>query len=342
MPNPKTPLPEFQGPTDTIHPRDLRVLFMGTPDFAVPTLEKIYDLGCDVCGVFTQPTRPRGRGRKPEPPPVARLATAKGTPVFQWPRLTKRSYAAMCELDPDVCVVAAYGRILPRRYLVRPRFGCINVHASLLPRWRGAAPIQWAIVAGDRETGISVMRMDVGMDTGDMAQVAKTPIGPDETAGELHDRLATLGAQTLGSALERLCAGELRFTPQSDEGVTMAPMLQKADGRLDWSQSAGAIRNRVRGLSPWPGAYVDRADGPLKIRAVQRIDDGHLAGPRPGVIVAHDPEGPRVSCGDGAVTILQAQRPGKRVVSGADLVRGWDAMAVGLRIDGEPSGSASD
>ena len=309
--------------------RGLSVVFMGTPDFAVPSLEVLYALGCDVRGVFTQPTRPKGRGRKVAPPPVARTAEAHGTPVFQWPRLTHASYAALCELEPELVVVAAYGRILPARYLDFPRLGCVNVHASVLPRWRGAAPIQWSVIAGDAETGVSIMQMDLGMDTGDVGLVSRTPIGPDETAGELHERLAVIGAAALADALRAMAAGRLVFESQIHEQATMAPMLQKTDGRLDWTRPADAVRNHVRGMHPWPGAFAVRAEGPLKVHAVRLAAGSGEA----GRIIAHDPDGPRVACGHGAVTLLRAQRPGRKAVSGADLLRGGPALEVGQPIE---------
>lgn len=299
-------------------PADLRVVFMGTPDFAVPGLEALAKAGCRVVGVVSQPDRPKGRGRKVQRTPVAACADRHGLPVFQWSRLNDTSYATLRDLAPDLCVVVAYGKILPRRYLELPPHGCLNVHASLLPALRGAAPIQWAVIRGHQQTGISIMRMDAGMDTGDVALRVPTTISRDETAGELHDRLAPLGAQALGRALDALCAGTLSFTPQDHAAATLAPMLTKADGRLDWSWPAQQVHDRVRGTSPWPGAFVERAEGPLKIHRTRLAEGG---GP-PGSVIAHDADGPRVACGDGAVTLLSLQRPGRTAMGGADFLRG--------------------
>lgn len=311
-----------------MRPTDLRVVFMGTPHFAVPSLEALVDLGCDIRAVVSQPDRPRGRGRKIEPTPVAAAARARGLRLYQWPRLSDESYAALSAVEPDLCVVTAYGKILPRRYLELPRFGCLNVHASLLPRWRGAAPIQWAVIEGDRETGISIMRMDEGMDTGDVCLKRRTPIRPDETAGELHDRLMHLGAEALRDAVLALCDGRLECTPQPAEGVTLARMLEKDDGRVDWRWPARRVHDRVRGTSPWPGAFVDRPEGPLKIHAT-RLAEG---GGEPGTIIGHDPDGPRVACGEGAVTLTRLQRPGRRAVDGAEFLRGDRDLAIGSRL----------
>ena len=308
-------------------PSDLRVVFMGTPDFAVPCLETLLGLGCQVVGVVSQPDRRKGRGRKVVRTPVAACADAHGVPVHQWPRLRNISYETLKGLAPDLMVVTAYGKILPQRYLDLPRFGCINVHASLLPKLRGAAPIQWSVVRGHRRTGVAIMQMDAGMDTGDVALMLEADIGPDETAGELHDRLSVLGGQALRQAIERLCAGTLVFAAQDHDGATLAPMLKKSDGVLDWSAPARAVHDRVRGLSPWPGAYVPRDEGPLKIHRTRVVEGEGV----PGTVIAHDPDGPRVACGEGAVVLLRVQRPGRKAVSGADLLNG-SPLPVGSRL----------
>ncbi len=308
-------------------PADLRVVFMGTPDFAVPVLETVLARGCQVVAVVSQPDRPKGRGQRVLRTPVAACADRHGLAVHQWARLSNDSYAILRGLRPDLCVVVAYGKILPQRYLDLPPHGCLNVHASLLPALRGAAPIQWAVIRGHGETGVSIMRMDAGMDTGDVALTVRTPIGPDETAGQLHDRLAPLGAAALGGALDQLCGGTLRFTPQDHAAATEAPRLSKEDGRIDWTWSAHAVHDRVRGTSPWPGAFVARPEGPLKIHGTRRA----LGGGTPGTVIAHDPDGPRVACGDGAVTLTGLQRPGRNAVSGADFLRGTD-LTIGSRL----------
>ncbi len=291
---------------------------MGTPDFAVPTLEAIIGLGYEVVGVVSQPDKPKGRGRSVQQTPVAACATRHGLPLFQWPRLNNESYAALSALEPEVCVVVAYGKILPQRYLDLPTHGCINGHASVLPRLRGAAPIQWSVIRGHEESGVCVMRMDAGMDTGDVALCERTPIGAAETAGELHDRLMHIGAEAMARALKLLARGELRFEPQDHAAATMAPRLSKADGIIDWSWPAQQVHDRVRGTSPWPGAHVPKPKGPLKILRTELAEgEGE-----PGTVIAHDPEGPRVACGEGAVRLLRLQKPGRKALSGGDFLRG--------------------
>lgn len=302
----------------------LRVVFMGTPDFAVPTLEAIYGLGCQVVGVVSQPDRPKGRGRQTHPTPIAACALRHGSPIFQWPRLNDESYRTLSGLAADVTVVVAYGKILPRRYLVLPPHGCLNVHASVLPQLRGAAPIQWAVIRGHTETGVTVMHMDEGMDTGDVALIERTPIGADETAGAVHDRLCHVGAEALAEALVRLADGSLPRAPQDHGSATYAPRLTKALGRVRWDQSATAVHNLIRGVAPWPGAFVERQRGPLKLHRA-RLSQGE--GPS-GRVIAHDPDGPRIACGRGAITLTRLQRPGKRAVEGADYLRGG-GLAVG-------------
>ena len=302
----------------------LRVVFMGTPDFAVPTLEAIYGLGCEVVGVVSQPDRPKGRGRQVHPTPVAACALRRGSPVFQWARLNDESYQTLRGLAADVTVVVAYGKILPQRYLRLPPHGCLNVHASVLPELRGAAPIQWAVMRGHTETGVTVMYMDAGMDTGDVALIRRTPIGADETAGALHDRLCLLGAEALGESLVRLADGSLPRTPQEHESATYAPRLTKAQGRVRWNESATAVHNLIRGVAPWPGAFIERQGGPLKLHRA-RLSQGEGL---PGCVIAHDPDGPRIACGRSAITLTRLQRPGKRPVDGGDYLRGG-GLAVG-------------
>jgi methionyl-tRNA formyltransferase len=304
---------------------ELSVVFMGTPDFAVPTLDAVLEAGFPVRAVVSQPARPAGRGRKVKQTPVGARAEAEGIPLFQWPRLNNHSYATLSEFAPDVCVVVAYGKILPRRYLELPRFGCLNVHASVLPKYRGAAPIQWAVIRGEATSGVSIMRLDEGMDTGDVARVVQTPIGPDETAGELHDRLAPMGAQALVEVLSGLCDGTTVFTPQDHTRATEAPRLSKDDGRIDWSRPAAELHDRVRGTHPWPGAWFEWAGEPFKVHRTRRADGGGS----PGEVLGHEPDGPRIACGDGALVLTRVQRPGRGPVAGADFLRGGDPMPVG-------------
>jgi len=311
----------------------LRVVFMGTPEFAVPGLAAVLAQGCEVVAVVSQPSKPVGRGLQVQPPPVAAFAAERGLPVYQWPRLSNESFDTLSALRPDVCVVIAYGKILPKRYLDLPTHGCLNVHASLLPRWRGAAPVQWAVLEGDTRTGVCVMRMEEGLDTGPVARIVETSIGPEETSGALHDRLATLGGQALKDTLSALQRGPVHFTPQPDEGVTYARRLEKADGRLDWSWAAQRLHNRVRGAHPWPGAFIDRPEGPLKVLSA-RVWSEALASssPSPGRVLAHAPDGPVVACGDAALVLTQLQRAGRKVVTGAEFMRGAPDCAVGAQL----------
>lgn len=315
----------------TRQPADLKVLFMGTPDFAVPTLEAVIALGCQVVGVVSQPARRKGRGRKIEQTPVGACAETHGLTLFQWPRLNNASFKALSALEPDLCVVVAYGKILPQRYLDLPKFGCFNGHASLLPALRGAAPIQWSVIRGHAEAGATIMQMDAGMDTGDMSLMVRTPIGPNETAGGLHDRLSPLTAEAMADAITRLCAGTLEFTPQDHSQATMAPMLSKADGAIDFSQAAQAIHDRVRGMHPWPGAWVIRGDEVWKIKGTRICADATPAATVPGTVIEHAEDGPVVACGDGAVVLTVLQRPGKRAQDGGEFMRGTP-MPIGTVI----------
>lgn len=309
----------------------LRIVFMGTPEFSVPCLNALIEAGHEVVAAVSQPSKPVGRGQVVQPPPVAAAAAAHGVPVFQWPRLSNESYDALKALAPDLCVVVAYGKILPQRYLDLPKHGCLNVHASLLPRWRGAAPIQWAVMEGDTRTGVCIMRMEAGLDTGPVAREAMTAIGPDETAGDLHDRLALLGAETLVETIAALEAGQVVFTPQPEAGATYAVRLEKTHGLIDWTWPAGRVHDRVRGAHPWPGAYVDRAEGPFKILATRPLAQV-ATDAEPGTIVAIESDGPRVACGQGCVVLTRVQRAGRKVVSGADFLRGAAEFVPGVRV----------
>ena len=295
----------------------LRVLFMGTPDFAVPCLQTIADLGHDVVGVVSQPDRPKGRGRKLVQTPVAQRASELGLPLFQWPRLNNESFAILRDLAPDVAVVVAYGKILPQRYLDLPTHGCINVHASVLPKLRGAAPIQWSVIRGYERAGVSIMRLDAGMDTGDVALSDSFPIEANETSGELHDRLSIFGASLLEEALNSLAAGRLVFTEQNHDEATHAPRLAKSDGLVSWDRPAQEVHNHIRGMSPWPGAYVHTPKGPLKLHRSVMVDGSGI----PGSIIAIHDVGPVIACADGAVCITRIQRPGKTAVKGIEYAR---------------------
>ena len=291
----------------------LKIVYMGTPDFAVPPLQALQENGFQVLAVVTQPDRPKGRGRKLTPPPVKETATAFGIPVIQ-PETVRSDefHQRMRQLAPDLFVVVAFGQILPPSLLEIPAMGAVNVHASLLPRHRGAAPIQWAIIEGDKETGVATMMMDKGMDTGDILLMEKTPIAAEETAAELHDRLSEMGAPLLLETLKRLTAGDLSPIPQDPAKATYAPMLKKTDGEIDWSQPAERIARRIRGMTPWPGAYTFSAGMRLKIFKA-RVLPRDISVP-PGTILECMPGELRVATGKSALAISEIQgKSGKRL-----------------------------
>lgn len=296
----------------------LRVVFMGSPEFAVPCLEVL--LGTEeVVAVVTQPDKPAGRGLGLTPPPVKVRAQAAGVPVWQPTSVRKPPFAdELRALGADLAVVVAYGKILPPEVLAAPRLGCVNVHASLLPKYRGAAPIQWAIIRGERETGVTLMQMDAGMDTGPMLLKRTLPIDEQVTAGELHARLAPLGAQVLAEGLARLKRGELHPEPQDDAQATMAPMLTKETGRVDFAQGARAVRDLVRGCDPWPTAYTTLGGETLKLFRPKVVSG---AG-EPGLVVGADRDGLLVGCGDGVVAFGELQLPGKKRMPAGALLAG--------------------
>jgi len=307
----------------------LRVVFMGTPEFAVPTLAAIADAGHDIVAVYTQPPRPAGRGMAERRSPVHAAAAARGITVFT-PR-SLRDPAAQAEFaghDADVAVVVAYGLILPRPVLEAPRHGCLNLHASLLPRWRGAAPINRAIMAGDAETGVMVMRMEEGLDTGPVALAARTSIAPDETAGALHDRLAALGAPLMVSALDLIETGHLAAAAQAQEGVTYAAKIDKTETRIDWTRPAREVHNRIRGLSPFPGAWfeADLGRGPERVKVLRTTLPERAFDAPAGTLL----EKGAVACGEGAVRLLTLQRAGGRPLGWAEFARGAK-LAPGTR-----------
>jgi len=290
----------------------MRVVFMGTPEFSVPVLEALHAAHEVVC-VYCQPPRPAGRGKKDRPSPVQARAEALGLPVRH--PVSLRSSDAQAEfaaLGADVAVVVAYGLILPQAVLDAPRRGCLNIHASLLPRWRGAAPIHRAIMAGDTETGVAIMRMEAGLDTGPVLLEARTRIGAEETTADLHDRLSAMGARLIVEALSRL--DSLVPVPQDGEGVTYAAKIDKAEARINWSAPAGEVDRLIRGLSPFPGAWTEIAGERVKLLR-SRIAEGSG---RPGAVLG----GFTIACGTGAVEITEAQREGKRPMRGEDLLRG--------------------
>ncbi|MDA5192952.1 methionyl-tRNA formyltransferase [Govanella unica] len=303
----------------------MRLAFMGTPEFSVSTLRALIDAGHDVVAVYSQPPRPAGRGQKERPSPVAAAAEAAGIPVFTPTSLKSDEETARFQaLGLDAAVVVAYGLLLPQAILDAPRMGCVNVHASLLPRWRGAAPIQRAIMAGDAETGITIMGMEAGLDTGPMILIEKTPIAADDTAASLHDRLAVMGAQTINPALQGLADGSLTPVPQPADGVTYAKKIDKAEARLDWSRPAIELDRQIRGLAPFPGAWFEHEGARVKVLG-SRLAEGDGA---PGTLIAAPFT---VACGKGAVALTTLQREGKSAMSAEEFQRGR-AIPLGLRL----------
>ena len=302
----------------------MRIVFMGTPDFAVPSLNALVAAGHDVCGVFSQPDKPVGRHQnKLKATPVKECALSHNIPVFQ-PVSVKDGTALeqLKQLDPELIVVAAYGRVLPEEILNLPPKGCINVHSSLLPKYRGAAPINWAVVNGDAETGVTIMHMAKELDAGDIIDQIVTPIDPDEFVEQVHDRLADLGGELLVRVVGNIAAGTATRTPQDPEQVTYAPMLSRALCPIDWNQSAKAIHNKVRGLVPWPATSTDCfSTEPVKVYSV--TETGEKTNKAPGCVVCVGKDGIDIACGDGMVLrILELQAPGSRRMAAADYLRG--------------------
>ncbi len=290
----------------------MNIVFMGTPDFSLPALHALAGRH-NIVAAYTQPPRPAGRGQQPRPSPVHAAAESLGIPV-RAPASLKPSEAraGFAALNADIAVVVAYGLILPQAVLDMPRLGCLNIHASLLPRWRGAAPIHRAILAGDTTTGVTIMRMEAGLDTGPMLLAETVPIAPDDTTRTLHDRLAALGARLIADALDHI--GSLAATPQPTDGVTYAAKIDKAEARIDWTRPAGDIDRQIRGLSPFPGAWCLAGTERLKLLRSAVAPGQGMPGQHLG--------GLTFACGSGAIRILEAQREGKRSMTGDDLLRG--------------------
>lgn len=301
-----------------------RIIFAGSPAFATPTLQMLCDRGHRPVAVLTQPDRPAGRGRHLSSSPVKQLALELDIPVLQPATLkTEATQAELRALEPDLLVVVAYGLLLPPAVLGIPPRGCVNLHASILPRWRGASPIQAAILAGDRETGVSIMAMEAGLDTGAVYDCARLAIDAQETAGELEQRLATLGAATLSALLDGLLAGSLQAEPQAAEGISHAGRISKADARIDWRQSADRIARQIRAYNPWPVAETTLGGQQLRCFAA-RLGSSAKTGdaqPVPGRILAAGSEGISVQTGEGILDLLTVQLPGKQKLAAADLAR---------------------
>jgi len=307
----------------------MRLIFMGTPEFSVPALHALHAAGHRIVAVYTQPPRPAGRGQQPRPSAVHQAADVLGLPVRHPARLRDPAEQAdFAALGADVAVVVAYGLILPQPVLDAPRHGCLNIHASLLPRWRGAAPIHRAVLAGDAETGVCIMQMEAGLDTGPVLLRQSLPIGPADTTGDLHDRLADMGAALIVRALADLPA--LTAQPQPEVGVTYAAKIDKAEARIDWTAPAPQVARQINALSPFPGAWCLVAGERLKLlRATPAPDTGARPGVVPGtVLIGPEPlgEGLTVACGDGAIQVHLAQRAGKRPMAPDELQRGFPLM----------------
>ena len=309
----------------------LRVVFMGTPEFAVPTLSELISVGHDVVAVYTQPPRPSGRGKNVRPSPVQTFAELNNIAV-ETPVSLKDSDTLQIFSDyrPEVAVVVAYGLILPQNVLDTPDAGCLNLHASLLPRWRGAAPIQRAIMAGDQNTGIMVMRMEAGLDTGPVCLGEQVPIRPTMTAGDLHDELAQLGAGLMTRALAALSRGSLECRPQPSEGVTYAEKIEKSEARINWSDTAPNIHNQIRGLSPFPGAwFAVKAGDRIERIKILRSEISDRSGNAGDVLE----DGTVIACGEGAVKLLEVQRSGKKVAAMDEFLRGFPLKTGDLEMD---------
>lgn len=305
----------------------MRVVFMGTPDFSVPTLTEIVSSGHEVVAVYTRAPKPAGRGQEERKSPVHLAAEGFGIPVFT-PRSLKGAdeQGVFALHDADLAVVVAYGLLLPKPILDAPRLGCINLHGSLLPRWRGAAPIQRAVMAGDSQTGVMVMQMDEGLDTGAVGLGEVIPIGPDMTAGELHDTMMRVGADLMGRALAALERGSMDFTPQVEDGATYAKKIEKAEARIDWSRRAAEVHNHIRGLSPFPGAWFEIELGGKLVRIKALRSTLGAGSGTPGTLLGDL----TIACGTGAVRLTQVQREGKGAMDAATFLRGAGTLPAAV------------
>ena len=314
----------------------MRIVFMGTPDFSVPALKALVEAGHQVIAVVTQPDKPKGRGKEVQMTPVKIQAMEYGIPVYQPAKVREASFVEVLQgMEADVYVVIAFGQLLPKAVLELPKYGCINIHASLLPKYRGAAPIQWCVIDGERETGITTMMMDVGLDTGDMLEKTVIPIEEKETGGSLHDKLSLAGGALILSTLKKLEEGTLVRTPQTDEGTCYAKMLTKSLGDIDWNQSAVSIERLIRGLNPWPSAYTLWNGKTIKIwsadvttgrEAAAFLSDSGVpseTGITPGTVVCSDKHSLVVCTGDGLLSVRELQMEGKKRMDTPAFLRGY-------------------
>lgn len=302
----------------------LKIVFAGTPDFAAAHLQALLDSGHHVCSVYTQPDRPAGRGRKLMASPVKRLALENNLTVCQPETMkTEEARQLLASFDADLMIVVAYGIILPAEILSIPRLGCLNVHASILPRWRGAAPIQRAIEAGDPETGVTIMQMDVGLDTGDMLLKSKIAIDGDDTSESLHNKLMTTGSEALIEALDAIAREQLKGEKQDESQACYAKKLNKAEASIDWSLSAAQLDRKIRAFTPWPGSFVSLDGQKMKIIARQYKAEGEAVTARPGQIISADDRGLRVACAEGSLLISSLQLPGKKMTAVSALLNAY-------------------
>ena len=313
----------------------MKIVFMGTPDFAVPALEALITGGHEIAAVVTQPDKPRGRGKAMAMPPVKEKALEHGIPVYQPERIRKDDafFETLCGINPDVIVVIAFGQILPARILNLPHYGCINIHASLLPKYRGAAPIQWAVINGDRETGVTTMLMDEGLDTGDMLEKTVIALNPDETGGSLFDRLSQAGGALILETLKKVEAGTITRTKQCEAEATHVTMLDKSMGDLDWSRDASSLERLIRGLNPWPSAYTLYEGKNLKIWAAEVREEDRLPDETHGAgcVVSVEKDGFSVQTGKGLLQIRELQLEGKKRMDASAFLRGY-SVKVGDRL----------
>lgn len=300
----------------------MKMIFMGTPDFSVPALKALAEQGHQVIAVVTQPDKPKGRGKAVQMTPVKEAALELNIPVYQPVKVREDGFLQQIEaMEPEVIVVAAFGQILPQRLLDIPKYGCINIHASLLPKYRGAAPIQWVIIDGEKETGITTMQMNAGLDTGDMLEKAVVPIDPEETGGSLHDKLSAAGGKLILSTLDKLEKGQLVPVPQTEENTCYAKMLDKALGKIDWNQDAQRIERLIRGLNPWPSAYTGLEGKTLKLWQAKVVEEDYPG--QPGQVVKAGKNELLIKTGKGTLSVLSLQLEGKKRMDTGAFLRGY-------------------